>query len=67
MARDKTKVFASETGDYHPHLKRRFEETFPGCTVIKNDPNIIQGIQDFTILYGNKWATIEAKINEYLV
>jgi len=63
----KTKIiptYNSETKDYHPHLKQRLQETFPGCTVLKNDPNRIQGIEDFTVLYGKKWATLEAKISE---
>lgn len=34
---------------------------FPGCIVLKNDPNYIQGIPDLTIFYGNKWATLEVK------
>ena len=28
---------------------------------MKNDPNYIQGIPDLTILYKNKWATLECK------
>ena len=34
---------------------------FPGCMVIKNDPNYIQGIPDLTILFRDKWATLEVK------
>lgn len=34
---------------------------FPGCIVLKNDPNYIQGIPDLTIFYGDKWATLEVK------
>lgn len=29
--------------------------------VLKNDPTYIQGIPDLTILYNNKWATLECK------
>lgn len=35
----------------------------PGCIVMKNDSAYIQGIPDLTILYGNKWATLEVKRN----
>lgn len=38
---------------------------FPGCIVLKNDANYLQGFPDLTILYGNKWATLECKRNEY--
>lgn len=34
---------------------------FPGCIVIKNDPEYIQGIPDLTVLYQDKWATLECK------
>lgn len=34
---------------------------FPGCMVIKNDPNYIQGIPDLTIFFRDKWATLEVK------
>lgn len=40
-------------------LKRRF----PGCMVIKNDPNYIQGIPDLLVLYHDKWAALECKRN----
>ena len=34
---------------------------FPGCMVLKNDPNYIQGIPDWIIIWKDKWATFEAK------
>ena len=38
-------------------LKRRF----PGCIVMKNDANYIQGIPDILILYHDTWASLECK------
>ena len=38
-------------------LKRRF----PGCIVLKNDPNYIQGIPDLSIFYNDRWAMLECK------
>lgn len=38
-------------------IKRRY----PGCIVMKNDSSYIQGIPDWTILYKDKWAVLEAK------
>lgn len=33
----------------------------PGSIVLKNDPNYIQGIPDYLVLYDNKWAALEIK------
>lgn len=41
-------------------IKRLFDE-FPGCMVLKNDANYIQGIPDLMILYRKHWAVLECK------
>lgn len=38
-------------------LKNRF----PGCMVLKNDANYIQGIPDLMVLYKDHWAALECK------
>lgn len=40
-------------------MKRKF----PGCIVLKNDPNYLQGIPDLTIFWNDRWATLEVKKN----
>lgn len=42
-------------------LKKDLERMFPGCMVLKNDANFMQGIPDLLVLYGNKWAALECK------
>lgn len=42
-------------------LIKELESRFPGCMVLKNDPNYIQGIPDLLILYKDKWASLEGK------
>lgn len=37
---------------------------FPGCMVLKNDPNYIQGIPDLIVLYEDRWAALEVKRDE---
>lgn len=37
------------------------KDLFPGCFVLKNDPNYIQGIPDLLILYHDMWAVLECK------
>lgn len=36
-------------------------DLIPGCIVLKNDPNYLQGFPDWLILYKSHWAAIEAK------
>ena len=46
---------------FQAKLIKDLEIMFPGCIVMKNDANYIQGIPDLTILYKDKWATLECK------
>lgn len=34
---------------------------FPGCLILKNDANYIQGIPDLLLLYKEHWAMLECK------
>lgn len=47
--------------DYQAALIDRICMRFPGCFVLKNDEQYIQGIPDLTILYGGRWAALEVK------
>lgn len=46
---------------FQKELTDEIKKQFPGCLVMKNDSGYIQGIPDWTILYKNKWAVLEAK------
>lgn len=46
---------------FQSKLIKRLKAEFPGCIVLKNDANYIQGIPDLSIYYGSKWATLECK------
>lgn len=50
--------------NFQAKLIKELKELFPGCIVVKNDPNYIQGFPDLTVFYGDKWATLECKKNE---
>ena len=50
--------------EYQAKLKKKLKVLFPGCMVLKEDSREIQGIPDLLILYNNKWATLEVKIDE---
>lgn len=47
--------------EYAAALKKRIEALLPGCEILKNDANLRQGILDWTILHGKKWAMLEVK------
>ena len=49
---------------FQPKLIKELKSMFPGCLVLKNDPNYIQGFPDLTVLYKDKWALLEAKREE---
>ena len=48
---------------FQAKLIKDLKKMFPGCIVLKNDPNYIQGIPDLIILYKDKWAFLECKKN----
>ena len=49
---------------FQANLIHEIKLRFPGCIVIKTDPNYIQGFPDLLILYKNTWAALEAKRSE---
>lgn len=46
---------------YQAKLIRKLKRIFPGCVILKNDPNYQQGILDLTLLHGPFWAMLEVK------
>jgi hypothetical protein len=46
---------------YQGKLIRKLKRLFPGCVVLKNDPQYQQGILDLTLLWGQYWAMLEVK------
>jgi hypothetical protein len=53
-------VYVTEN-QYQAKLVKRLETMFPGCLIMKNDSGLRQGILDLTILYNDKWASLEVK------
>lgn len=46
---------------FQSQLIKDLKARFPGCIVLKNDPNYIQGIPDLLILFNYRWAALECK------
>lgn len=49
---------------YQRNLIHKLERLFPGCLVIKNDPQFTQGIPDLLILFEDRWGMLEVKKSE---
>lgn len=49
---------------YQGELIPRIKARFPGCEVLKNDEQYIQGIPDLTVLTDDGWALLETKAGE---
>lgn len=50
---------------YQGRLIKKLKRIFPGCVVLKNDPQYQQGILDLTLLWGDLWAMLEVKASAY--
>ena len=46
---------------FQKQLMDKIRARYPGCVILKNDSGYIQGFPDWTILYKDKWAVLEAK------
>lgn len=49
---------------FQSKLIKDIKERLPGCIVLKNDAGYIQGIPDLTVLFNDRWATLECKKSE---
>ena len=52
---------AKRESQFQKDLMDEIKAKYPGCVVLKNDSGYIQGFPDWTILYKDKWAVLEAK------
>ena len=46
---------------FQAELIKDLKRAFPGCVVLKNDANYIQGFPDLLVLFEGKWAALECK------
>lgn len=50
--------------EYQSGLIKELRHRFRGCIILKNDTDYMQGMPDLTILFKDKWATLEVKASE---
>lgn len=50
---------------FQAELIKQLKDMFPGCIVLKNDANYLQGFPDLLILFENHWAALECKRNRH--
>ena len=46
---------------FQKKLIKELKDIFPGCIILKNDANYIQGIPDLLLLIKDKWIALECK------
>lgn len=46
---------------YQKFVLGKLEGLFPDCVLMKNDSSYLQGIPDWTLLWGSCWAMLEIK------
>lgn len=49
---------------FQAELINDLKDLFPGCVILKNDPNYLQGFPDLLILFNHRWAALEVKAEE---
>lgn len=49
---------------FQSDLIKEIKDRYPGSIVLKNDPRYKKGIPDLTVLYKNKWGSLECKKEE---
>ena len=48
---------------YQTKLIKKIKRRLPGCLILKNDPEYLQGVPDLTIFYEDRYAMLEVKID----
>lgn len=50
--------------DFQVIVIKELRRRFPGCVILKNDSEYMQGIPDLTVLWKDRWAMLEVKAEE---
>ena len=55
---------SAKENKYQRDLMGKLSRLLPGCLILKNDPNYLQGVPDLLILHGDMWAMLEVKASD---
>lgn len=50
--------------EFQADLRKELKDKFNGCIVTKTDSGDIQGIPDLLVLYKERWAALECKLDD---
>ena len=48
---------------YQAKLINKLRVILPNCVILKNDPSYLQGVPDLLILFHDRWAMLEVKMD----
>ncbi len=49
--------------EYQRKLIKKLKKAYPGCIILKNDSSYLQGVPDLIILFTDRWAMLEVKMD----
>lgn len=64
MISGKEATLEMKENQFQAEFIRELKREFPGCVVLKNDANYLQGFPDLLLLYNSHWAALECKRSE---
>lgn len=50
---------------FQAQVIKNLQEEFPGCVVLKNDANYLQGVPDLSVFYKDHWGMLECKRSDH--
>ena len=50
--------------EYQQHVIKQIKRAVPGCVVLKNDANYIQGMLDLAVIFCGRIVMVEVKVSE---
>lgn len=52
-------------GRFRDEVVTELQDRFPGCVILKNDEQSLQGVPDMLVLWNDRWAMLELKRSRF--